>query len=129
MSAVNEDDANVELPSRYQTRWQDPFEDSIRARLRDGITILDVGSGRNPTLTPAERPTNTTYVGLDVAGKELRMAGPGAYDKSVVADLATRVPGLVGSVDLAVSWQVFEHIKPLGAALDNLHAYLKPGGP
>jgi hypothetical protein len=29
---------------------------------------------------------------------------------------------------LAVSWQVFEHIRHLNAAFDNLHAYLKPGG-
>ncbi len=128
MIGVSEADAKVELPPRYHTRWQDPFEDRIRARLREGMTVLDVGSGRTPTLLPAERPPNTRYVGLDLSDEELRRAGPGAYDELVAADVATGVPALVGTVDLAVSWQVFEHIKPLGAALDNLHAYLKPGG-
>ncbi len=128
MTGVSHADAKVELPPRYHTRWQDPFENNIRARLREGITVLDVGSGRNPTLVPAERPANTTYVGLDVSGEELERAGPGAYDELVVADVTSRVPELVGSVDLAVSWQVFEHVKPLDAALNNLHAYLNPGG-
>ncbi len=128
MSGVSEADAKVELPARYHTRWQDPFEDSIRARMEDSMTVLDVGSGRNPTVTPTERPPNTTYVGLDLSSKELQMAAPGSYDELVVTDVRTRVPALVGRVDLAVSWQVFEHIEPLDAALDNLHAYLKAGG-
>lgn len=128
MSGISEADAKGELPPRYHTRWQDAFEESIRARLREGMTVLDVGSGRNPTLALAERPADTTYVGLDLSREELERAGPEAYDALVVADIAHRVPELVGSVDLAVSWQVFEHIKPLDAALDNLHAYLRPGG-
>jgi len=128
MSGINVAHTKVELPSRYHTRWQDPFEDNIRVRLRGGMTVLDVGSGRKPTLAPTERPANTTYLGLDLSGEELQMAGPGAYDELIVADVTSRVPELVGSVDLAVSWQVLEHVKPLGAALDNLHAYLKPKG-
>lgn len=128
VSGVSAADAKVELPPRYNVRWQDPFENNIRARLREGMTVLDIGSGRNPTLAQAERPANTTYVGLDLSGEELEMAGPGAYDELVVADITNRLPELVETADLAISWQVFEHIKPLAAALDNLHAYLKPGG-
>jgi SAM-dependent methyltransferase len=30
--------------------------------------------------------------------------------------------------DLIVSWQVFEHVKPLDAAMDNLRTYLRPNG-
>lgn len=128
MGGVSEADTKGELPARYHTRWQDPFEDGIRARLREGMTLLDVGSGRNPTLAVGERPPNTTYLGLDVSGDELERAGPGAYDEVVVADAAKCVPQLVGRVDLVVSWQVLEHVKPLGIALDHLHSYLKPGG-
>ncbi|HLB22616.1 MAG TPA: methyltransferase domain-containing protein, partial [Dehalococcoidia bacterium] len=32
------------------------------------------------------------------------------------------------SFDLVVSFQVFEHVKPLDVAFDNMRAYLKPGG-
>jgi SAM-dependent methyltransferase len=52
----------------------------------------------------------------------------GAYDREIVADAATPIPGLVGTIDLAVSWQVFEHVASLEAVLRNTHAYLKPGG-
>jgi len=128
MSFVAEKDAKVELPPRYHSRWQDPFDDSIRARLNDDSTVLDVGSGQNPAILPADRPRNTQYVGLDVSVSELQAAQPGAYDEMVVADVGSLVPALIGSVDVVVSWQVFEHLKPLGSALDNLHSYLKPGG-
>lgn len=128
MASVSETDSKVKLPVRYQTGWRGPFDERIRARLGDDMTVLDVGSGRNPTIALPERPPHTRYVGLDASAEELRMAGPGAYDEVIVADVTTLVPELVGSTDLAVSWQVFEHVEPLGAALDNLHAYLKPGG-
>lgn len=128
MTKVSEAHPQVEMPPRYHSRWREPFEANIRSRLRDGMTVLDLGSGRNPTVVPEERPPRTRYVGLDVSEEELLMAGSGAYDELVVADLATPVHALVGTIDLAVSWQVFEHVKPLDRALDNLHAYLKPGG-
>jgi len=40
-----------------------------------------------------------------------------------------RVPALLGTIDLAVSWQVFEHVRPLDVALDNLHHLSSPGAP
>jgi SAM-dependent methyltransferase len=128
VTGVLERNATVDLPLRYHTRWQGPFEDNIHSRLGEGMTLLDVGSGRHPTIDPPERPAHTTYVGLDISGEELRSAGPDAYDELIVADITSRVPQLLGHVDLAISWQVFEHVKPLGAALDNLHAYLRTGG-
>ena len=86
------------------------------------------GSGRHPTVAPARSAPDTMYVGLDLVAEELRLAGPGAYDQLIVADLATPVEALVGTIDLAVSWQVFEHVERLDSAFANLHAYLKPGG-
>lgn len=118
----------VDVPSRYRTEWREPFEEGVRARLHEGITVLDIGSGRNPTVGPAQRPRGTRYVGLDLSYLELQAAGAGAYDQIVVADVATPVHRLVGAIELAVSWQVFEHIKPLRKALDNIYSYLKPGG-
>lgn len=125
---VTEADSKVGLPPRYGTRWQQPFEDAIVKHLREDTTVLDVGSGRNPAVAPEERPAGVHYVGLDLSADELAAAGTGAYDGTVVADATTRVPHLVGTVDLVVSWQVFEHVKPLDAALNNMHAYLRPGG-
>jgi hypothetical protein len=105
--------SGVVLPLRYHTRWRQPYEDQISARLRDGMTILDIGAGRHPTLDADARPPRTTYVGLDISGDEMRAAGPNAYDEMQAADITSLVPTLVDSVDLAVSWQVFEHVKAM----------------
>jgi SAM-dependent methyltransferase len=46
----------------------------------------------------------------------------------VVCDVTERRSELEGGFDLIVSWCVFEHVRPLDRALENLHAYLRPGG-
>lgn len=116
----------LDLPPRYRSRWKQPFEDEIAAALRPGMTILDIGAGRHPTLR--DRPSGTTYIGLDPSESELVAAGDEAYDETYVVDIVEPVPSLVDCVDLAVSWQVFEHVKPLDVAFDNIHSYLRSGG-
>lgn len=128
MTPVTVGDLKVPLPPRYRESWRSPFEDHIYARLAADMTVLDVGSGRNPTVPADRRPQGTKYVGLDLSGAELRAAGTGAYDLAVVGDVRHHMPGLVSQVDVAVSWQVFEHVKPLEVALNNIYQYLKPGG-
>lgn len=116
------------LPARYHGRWQQPFEASIAAQLRDDMTILDIGAGRHPTIAASDRLPGTRYIGLDISADELHAAGADAYDEVHAVDATCRIPGLVGRVDLAVSWQVFEHVKPLDSAIDNIHEYLCEGG-
>lgn len=117
-----------DLPERYRADWQAPFYSEVRSRLADASHVLDIGSGRVPTVLPADRPSGLTYVGLDLSAAELAEAGPGSYDETVVGSVADAVPELEGRFDLAVSWQVLEHVKPLPDALRNIHGYLKPGG-
>lgn len=128
MAIVTEADSPVALPERYAEPWRDRFYASITPRLSAGMSILDVGSGRNPSLVKAERPERALYAGLDLSAEELAAAGPGAYDESIVADATAVQPALAGRFDLVLSWQVLEHVKPLPQAMDNFHLYLKPGG-
>jgi SAM-dependent methyltransferase len=116
------------LPPRYCTRWRDSFERNVAERLQPGIVILDVGSGRHPAVPPEHRPPGTHYIGLDVSGAELSAAGAGAYDEMIVSDAAVFRHELVGKIDLVISWQVLEHVKPLEDVLNALHSYLRPGG-
>lgn len=116
------------LPDRYQEPWRAPFHDRVERLIVPGMTILDVGAGRSPTIPPARRPKGSRYVGLDVSADELAAAPSGSYDEVWVADATRRVPELEDRFDLVLSWQVLEHVKPLGAAFDNFHAYLRPGG-
>ena len=117
-----------ELPARYQERWEAPFEAHLNDALRPGMTILDVGAGRRPTIEPDARPVGCRYVGLDISRAELDAAPPGSYDETWVADVTQRVPDLDGRFDLILSFQVLEHVKPLDAAFENFRAYLRPGG-
>lgn len=117
-----------ELPERYRSDWQAPFYAEVRSRLQGATEVLDIGSGRVPTVLPGDRPPGLTYVGLDLSAAELSEAGPGAYDETVVGSVADPAPELDNRFDLAVSWQVLEHVKPLPGALANVHRYLREGG-
>ncbi|HEX6584523.1 MAG TPA: class I SAM-dependent methyltransferase [Thermoleophilaceae bacterium] len=118
-----------ELPERYVPEfWLRTFRERVEESLRPGQAILDVGSGRAPAVPPAERPAGVHYVGLDISSAELAAAQEGSYDERVTGDVSRFIPELEGRFDLALSYQVFEHVKPLPAALGHIHRYLKPGG-
>lgn len=115
------------LPPRYGWRMQDLMLSHVRPRLRAGLTVLDVGSGRKPTIPVALRPEGTRYVGLDAVADELAAATAGSYDEVLVHDITEPMPA--GSqYDLIVSWQVLEHVAPLPAAIEHLRRALRPGG-
>lgn len=120
--------AGARLPARYQKPWDAPFEEAVRPALVPGARVLDVGGGRSPTIPRERRPPGCEYVGLDVSGSELSRAPAASYDETVVADLVRSIPTLRDRFDLAVSRWLFEHVKPLDAAIDNLRTYLRPGG-
>jgi SAM-dependent methyltransferase len=92
------------------------------------MTVLDVGAGADPTVPVDDRPVNVQYVGLDISADELAKAGPGAYHEHVVGDITRRDPSLLDRFDAVLSFQVFEHVKPLADAIENVHQYLRPGG-
>lgn len=115
------------LPDRY-AHWREDFDRAVGAALRPGVAVLDVGSGRTPTIAPDARPPGCTYAGLDVSAEELALSAPGSYDETLVSDIAQFQPDLVGRFDLVLSFQVFEHVRPLPAAIENAYAYLKPDG-
>lgn len=113
---------------RYGNDWLAPFDLAVRNELRNGLRILDIGSGRRPYLPVGSRPNGTQYVGLDISPNELSAAPLDSYDSVVVSDVTRAVPSLVGEFDLAVSWQVFEHVTSMRLALHNARSYLRPGG-
>jgi SAM-dependent methyltransferase len=115
------------LPDRYGYRMQDVFLQRLRPLLVEGVTILDVGAGRSPTLAPHDRPAGCRYLGLDISAEELDAAGPDAYDAGYVHDIVEPLAD-VRDVDVIISWQVLEHVSSLSMALTNLRQMLRPGG-
>lgn len=116
------------LPFRYETPLRAGFDREIGQRLDDGISILDIGSGRHPAIPVNRRPAVGRYTGLDLSADELRAAGPDAYTDSVAADATVARPELVGQFDLVVSWQVLEHVSDLEATISAVRRYLRPRG-
>ena len=115
------------LPDRYRHAMQDVLLRHALSLLRPGMAILDVGSGRTATIAPEHRPPGCRYVGLDISGEELEAAAPGVYDSTITHDI-TKPLLWREEFDLVVSWQVFEHVKPIDHALENVKAILRPGG-
>lgn len=114
---------------RYQyDRWLQPFHEAAAEVLRPGVVVLDVGGGRRPALARSQLPAGARYIGLDLSQSELEAAPPGSYDEAIEGDITEHNPALRSSVDLAVSWQVLEHVAPMRLALANVHSYLRPGG-
>jgi SAM-dependent methyltransferase len=116
------------LPDRYREDWQAKFLEAISKAPSTGCRILDIGSGRTPAIPPGQRARRCHYVGLDLSLEELDLAGGEAYDQKVVGDACQFRPELEGAFDLIVSWQVLEHVRSMGAVLENCRRYLSPGG-
>lgn len=91
-------------------------------------SILEIGSGANPTLSPAivsER--GLRYVANDIDTGELAKADP-AFDQWV-GDISHGVPAEMESrFDLVFSRMVNEHVADGRAYHANIHRILAPGG-
>jgi SAM-dependent methyltransferase len=130
--AVARDAWDGTLPPRYvrshDDLWRHLFDRATEAELRPGMAVLDAGSGRRPAVVAARRPAGIHYAGLDISADELALAPEGSYDETHVADLAEIVPELTARFDLVLNLFVLEHVSSLAAAVDNMRAYLRPGG-
>lgn len=116
------------LPPRYLEPWRAPFDNRVQELLKPGMRILDVGSGRRPSIGLDHRPSNFHYVGLDISQDEISKANPGVYDEVQVGNVADFVPKLENRFNLIVSWNIVEHVRPLDQSLGHLRTYLRPGG-
>lgn len=113
---------------RYRDNWLGLFRAAIQSELRPGSVVIDAGGGRHPAISRPDLPPGVTYIGLDLSERELKAAPPGSYDHLIVGDIVEFQPSLEGCADLVVSWQVLEHVAPLGDAMSNIYDYLRPGG-
>lgn len=98
-------------------------------RQHEPKTVLEIGSGANPTLTPEYvHEHGLSYITSDVDAKELEKADP-AFQRRVL-DLSVQVenPDLLGKFDCILSRMVNEHISDGEQYHRNIYNMLKPGG-
>jgi 2-polyprenyl-6-hydroxyphenyl methylase/3-demethylubiquinone-9 3-methyltransferase len=95
--------------------------------LKPGLRVLDVGGGKRPAIpVQTKQELGLHVVGLDVSEAELAEAPEGAYDATIVGDVA--VTSIPGHYDLVFSRAVLEHVADPAAAIANLASVLLPGG-
>jgi 2-polyprenyl-3-methyl-5-hydroxy-6-metoxy-1,4-benzoquinol methylase len=95
--------------------------------LSEGQVIVDVGSGKNPLLSPQEKANlKCTVVGLDKSAKELAAAPAGSYDGTIETDITNYVGN--NEADIVVCQSLLEHVPDTAAALRSIATLLRPGG-
>jgi 2-polyprenyl-3-methyl-5-hydroxy-6-metoxy-1,4-benzoquinol methylase len=116
------------LPARYRIDGNLDFNSStIPAYMRRGQTICDVGGGKRPAISRAEKERlDLRIIGLDIDRGELDHAPPGSYDATICIDI-TRWRGALNA-DLVVSQAVLEHVRDTQAALRAMAEMLNDGG-
>jgi 2-polyprenyl-3-methyl-5-hydroxy-6-metoxy-1,4-benzoquinol methylase len=86
------------------------------------LQILDAGCGQR---RPVRLPRRRHVTGIDLDERQLTRNRD--IDEAIVADLQTCRPGEM-RFDAVICWNVLEHLKDPGRALENLTCALKPGG-
>jgi 2-polyprenyl-6-hydroxyphenyl methylase/3-demethylubiquinone-9 3-methyltransferase len=116
------------LPPDYRIDGDTSFEaEFLTPHLYRGATVIDVGSGKLPSLSPAQRAAlEITVVGFDVSKSELDAAPAGSYDATICADVTEFVGD--GKADLAICSSLLEHVPDVDKALRGIASMLKPGG-
>lgn len=116
------------LPLQFRTVGREHFRASVLpAHVERGQVVYDVGGGSLPCLSVAQKTAlGARLIGVDISAEEMSKAAPGAYDKTIVTDIA-RFTG-AGDADLIVSQATMEHVRDTDAAFRAFTSMLKPGG-
>jgi SAM-dependent methyltransferase len=101
--------------------------DEICVTLREAVrsrspSVLEAGCGRK---TPFDLGDDAVVVGIDI--EPLEIGRNGRLSEAIVGDIQT-YPILADSFDIAVCWNVLEHLEHPELALANIRKGLRPGG-
>ena len=107
--------------------YADFVERIIPTYLQRGQIVYDVGGGKRPIVTAAQKAAHgLTIVGIDISQNELDRAPAGIYDRTICEDVS-RLRGNA-EADLLICLAVLEHVRDVAAAFRAIASCLKPGG-
>lgn len=99
----------------------------LAALLRPGITVVDLGSGRNPAIPLEDKKRLGLHViGVDISAEALQAAPEGGYDEIVCADAERFTRREVA--DLVISRALAEHLEEPEKMFQRTWELLKEGG-
>jgi len=116
------------LPAYFRADGNSYFINTFfRKFLRRGQKVVDVGGGKQPILSAAEKQSlGLTVHGLDISANELASAPAGCYDATICADV-TRYRGS-SDADLVICQSLLEHVPSTQEAFAAIASMLKPDG-
>lgn len=116
------------LPAEFAVDGNQDFIHGLyRSHLFPGATVVEVGGGKNPLISTAEkRELSLRVIGLDINPHELSVAPAGIYDETICADI-TQYSG-DASADVAICAALLEHVRDTAATLRGIATLLKPEG-
>jgi SAM-dependent methyltransferase len=116
------------LPPEYAVDGnQDFIRKLYRSYLFPGATIIEIGGGKNPLISAAEkRDLSLRVIGLDISARELSAAPVGVYDETICADITLHSGAALA--DIAICAALLEHVRDTGAALRAIATLLRPDG-
>lgn len=116
------------IPAQFRVDGNRDFIDNFAKKyLRPGLTVFDVGGGKQPYINRETKDRlRLKVVGLDIDADELARAPQGSYDEVICADI-TKFAGQ-GTADLLVCQALLEHVSDVSAAFKSIASILGPGG-
>jgi ubiquinone/menaquinone biosynthesis C-methylase UbiE len=106
---------------------QDFIHRIYRSYLFQGATVAEIGGGRHPLISAAEKhELSLRVIGLDISASELKAAPAGVYDETICADITQYTD--CARADIAICAALLEHVRDTGAALRAIATFLKPEG-
>lgn len=118
----------VFIPASYRVDGnRDYLDNLVGTYVRSGDVIYDVGGGKNPYFSTAEkRGLSLRVTGIDISERELVRAPVGAYDELMACDIAEVAGRRDG--DVVICQAVLEHVKDTENAFKGIASLLKSGG-
>lgn len=116
------------IEKRARLRLKQAFNAARNATLLEPLKVLDVGCARAENARYLVEMGSNAYIGIDIDDRHFPNEESLGMPATLICGSAEAMPLPDNSIDLAISFNVFEHILNPRAALREIVRVLKPNG-